>query len=384
MSALPNRPEPRLTRREVLTAAVAAFALPALFPEGAEAQSANLALPGPFRGRVIEVFHPGSVVEGKVRQEAVSEMVTRGMLALTGAKDETSAWKHFFGPGDVVGIKGSGVGRPHSVSQPETLLAVMRGLMLAGVRPQDILLFERYGEELRGSPYANIAPKGVQTASAVRNYDDVQTDLEGYDPTTFVEMPRVHSRADPQVAVNRRSHLCKIVSQQVTKVISVSTLKDHASAGITMALKNMSHGLVNNVSRSHLDAESNWCDTFIPTVVGMTKIREKVALHIGDGLIGTYDGGPGGWNPHFRTWEYRSLFFATDPVAMDRIGWTILDAKRASAELPPLAETGLKAKNPGFETFDKRQPEHVLLAAQAGLGEADLKKIQHQKLRLGG
>jgi uncharacterized protein (DUF362 family) len=188
---------------------------------------------------------------------------------------------------------------------------------------------------------------------------------------------------DPHNPINRRSHLCTVVSQEVDKVVNVCVLKDHASAGLTMALKNMSHGLVNNVVRSHASASINWCDTFIPTVVGMRAIREKVVLHVGDGLIGTFDGGPGAWNKHFRTWEYRSLFFATDPVAMDRIGWEILDRKRKEAGLPPLAHTGRKRVNPGHETFDRRQPEHVLLAARAGLGEGELKKIQHLRVRIG-
>jgi hypothetical protein len=144
----------------------------------------------------------------------------------------------------------------------------------------------------------------------------------------------------------------------------------------------MSHGFVNNVCRTHIDAGSNWCGTFIPAIVAMPRIRKKVVLHIGDGLIGTYDGGPGSWNPHFKTWEYRSLLFATDPVAMDRIGWEILDKKRVEAGLPKLAETGIKATNPGFEQFDHRQPEHVLLAAQAGLGEANLAKIAHTQIKL--
>ena len=52
----------------------------------------------------------------------------------------------------------------------------------------------------------------------------------------------------------------------------------------------------------------------------MPALRRKVVLQIGDGLIGTYDGGPGTWNPHFRTWEYRALFFATEPVAPARVG----------------------------------------------------------------
>ena len=69
---------------------------------------------------------------------------------------------------------------------------------------------------------------------------------------------------------------------------------------------------------------------------------------------------------------------------MDRVGWQILDRKRAQHNLPPLAQTGIKLKNPGLETFDQRQPQHVLLAAKAGLGEADLSKIVHKRVELKG
>jgi len=305
------------------------------------------------------------------------------MRELTGEKEEAAAWKRFFTPDDVVGIKVCPVGRPRSISQPETLLEVIRGLNLAGVKNTQIVLFNRYKDEFTEAGLAKIAPEGVRCLWASAAYDEVQTSLDGYDPETFAEMPRVMTGQDPNVAVNRRSHLCLIVSKQLTKVVNVCVLKDHASAGITMALKNMSHGMSNNVCRSHATKSINWCDTFIPTVVSLPAIRRKVVLHVGDGLIGTYDGGPGTWNPHFRTWEYRSLFFGTDPVAMDRVGWAILDAKRAAEGLPPLAETGAALKNPGHESFDRRQPEHVLLAAKAGLGEADLAKIEHRKVRLG-
>jgi uncharacterized protein (DUF362 family) len=195
-------------------------------------------------------------------------------------------------------------------------------------------------------------------------------------------MKRTNPNVDAKEDANRRSHLIDVVSRQVDKVVNVPVLKDHASAGVTMCLKNLSHGCTNNVARSHANKSLNWCDSFIPTVVALDKIRQKVVLHIGDGLIGTYGGGPGNWNPHFRTWEYRSLFFATDPVAMDRIGWQILDEKRAKEGLPALAETGITLKNPGSESFDQRQPQHVLLAAAAGLGEADLKKIKRRKIAL--
>lgn len=370
-----------LTRREALLA-VTACALPPSLWTKAPSPTPHYALPGPYRGRVVEVYHPGSVVEGKVRKTAVREMIQRGLTALTGTANETAAWRRFFSPGDVVGIKVCPVGKPKAISQPETILEVIRGLNLAGVNNRDILLFNRYEQEMAECGYDKYLPKGIRMAAASKDFDPFQVSIQGYDPQAFVEMERVHHMLSLVEASHRRSHLCNIVSKQVNKVVNICVLKDHASAGITMALKNMSHGFVNNVSRSHSHASNNWCDTFIPTVVSMPKIRQKVVLHIGDALFAVYDGGPGAWSPHFRIWEYKSMFFATDPVAMDRVGWEIIDRKRLSNGLPRLAETGLRATNPGFEQFDRRQPEHVLLAGQWGLGEADLKKIDHRKIRL--
>src|SRR4029078_1846935 len=96
-------------------------------------------------------------------------------------------------------------------------------------------------------------------------------------------------------------------------------LKDHRSAGVTLALKNMSHGMNNNVARSHLSgiahgfdtpAKSlgpNQCNTFIPQAVAQSRLREKATLHILDGLIGVYEGGPGCWNRTWVTWRHVGL-----------------------------------------------------------------------------
>lgn len=371
-----------LSRREVLLGATA-LAVTRYSDAATEGSKQAYALPGPYRGKVVEVYHPASVAQSKINGDAVRDMMERGMCELTGAKDEATAWKKFFKPGDVVAVKGSAVGQPLSISQHETLKEVFRGLALAGVRSQDIILYERYEVELFGAGFDRIIPQGARFAFVSHNADGTQTEIDNYDPETYVEFTKVMTGVDGKTPINRRSHLNMVISKQATKVINVAALKDHSSAGVTMALKNMSHGFVNNVCRTHIDAGNNWCGTFIPAIVAMPKIRQKVVLHIGDGLIGTYDGGPGNWNQHFKTWEYRSLFFATDPVAMDRIGWEILDKKRVAEGLPKLKDSGIKATNPGFEQFDYRQPEHVLLAAQAGLGEADLKKIQHIRLKLG-
>jgi uncharacterized protein (DUF362 family) len=191
----------------------------------------------------------------------------------------------------------------------------------------------------------------------------------------------VYPGDDASNPAKRRSSLCRIVSQQVDKVINVPTLKDHTSAGITMALKNMTYGLVNNVARTHA-APDNWTQDFIPAIASMPKLRSKVVLHIADALIGCYDGGPSPDHPNFSPFTYGALLFSTDPVAMDRVGWQILDAQRAKVGLPPLAECGRLLIDRGYEPFDRRQPQHVLTAGAAGLGVSDLRRIRHRVVSL--
>ena len=176
-------------------------------------------------------------------------------------------------------------------------------------------------------------------------------------------------------------------------------LKDHRSAGVTLALKNLSHGSVNNVCRSHI---SNWnvamqgfehgmtmnsCGTFIPAIVSLPRIREKAVLQILDGLVATYEGGPGAWNSTFATWNQNSLFFATDPVAMDHVGWRIIDKKRAKEGWAPVARMGIEGEHRSVkagnlqmpsEQFQMRQPEHISLAATLGLGTFEMHRIEHR------
>src|SRR5262245_2290204 len=117
-------------------------------------------MPGPYPGRVVEVNHPGSVNDSNViYPEAVRDMVDRGMRELTGAEHSSEAWKRFFGPDDVVGIKVNPVGRRYrptqtpAISSPALVVEVVQGLKQAGVRPHNIILFERYADQFRDAGY---------------------------------------------------------------------------------------------------------------------------------------------------------------------------------------------------------------------------------------
>jgi hypothetical protein len=422
-------------------------------------------MPGRYPGRVLEVRHPEAVSRfNVVNRDAVEAMVDRGMAELTGAdpRDVAAAWGAFFQKGDVVGIKVNPVGRKPrpgepgrvanavgSISSPELLVKVVRCLRAVGIPDQDIVVFERYASEFIEAGYADLMTRelpDVRWYAAATGYGDDQLDIAGfdggrgrlspeaerhvagYDPDVFVTMgfcmPQ-HSKNDDR---RFRTHLSAIVTRLVNKVITLPVLKDHRSAGVTLALKNLSHGMNNNVARSHLSGIAhgfgdlsqavsgpNQCNTFIPLAVSQHVTRQKATLHILDGLIGVYEGGPGNWNTTWGTWRHRGLFFATDPVALDHVGWDLIDAKRAEEGWPPVGRMGLArqtrrgaaagevaalaAAGPAqeaalaaatghlrggraSEVFNLRQPDHIVLAGKLGLGHFDRDRISHRLVTL--
>jgi hypothetical protein len=432
------------------------FAPPPFTGATREVARPDFAMPGPYPGRVVEVRRADAVSpDNVVNQAAVAAMVDRGMGELTGAdpRDAPSAWGRLFQKGDVVGVKINPVGRAPKPDEPgrvrnavgaisnhALVVEVVRRLQDAGVRPQDIVVYDRYADEFIDAGYANLVERelpGVRWAASAAHYTDTQVDVTGFDdgrddPRLSAEAQRRVAGYDPDVFTvmgfcgpqhknderRYRSHLSLIATRMVDKIVTLPVLKDHRSAGVTLALKNMSHGMNNNVSRSHLPGVAapggvmgpNQCNTFIPQAVSQTVLRQKATLHILDGLIGVYEGGPGCWNQTWGTWRRRSLFFATDPVALDHVGWDVIDQARAENGWAPVAQMGLDNQSPAStaataaapfgggllggatlyaaaqniqagrasEAFNMRQPEHVVLAGELGLGVFPRERIEHR------
>ncbi len=249
------------------------------------------------------------------------------------------------------------------------MLEVIAGLEAAGVKKKDMIVFERYKLEFMDAGMHKDVPDGVAWDGMGTRWDPIQLDITNYDPDEFVSMEVVGAGQDPKDERARCSHLGLIVTKRVNKIVMLPLLKDHGSAGVTGALKNMSHGLVNNVNRSHSTPETNVCNTFIPTIISHPIIRKKVVLHIMDAIKGVYQGGPHTKVEHPEwVWENNALLFATDPVAMDHVEWRQIDAKRQEKGLAPVAQVGKMGKDADREGLDIRQPQHITLAGNLGYG----------------
>ena len=194
-------------------------------------------MPGPFPGRVIGVEHPACIVSGAYQAEPVRKMMEKGMTALTGAPSWTDAWRSFFEKGDVVGIKVCPVGGPTLSSDATVLHNVIQGLSEAGVTARDVIVFNRYRQETFAAKIDKWIPAGVRTEFASEAYNEVQLDMDGYDPDHFMEMALIKPGENLNDPRYRRSYVCKVVTRQVNKFINLPVLKHHQSAGVTIALK---------------------------------------------------------------------------------------------------------------------------------------------------
>jgi uncharacterized protein (DUF362 family) len=252
--------------------------------------------------------------------------------------------------------------------------AILDGLREAGVTGRDVIVYNRYRQETMAAGIDKWLPEDVRMEFGSPAYNEIQLDMDGYDPDHYMEMALIkpgENWSDPHF---RRSYVARTITQQINKFINLPVLKHHQSAGVTVALKSMSHGMVNNVNRSHLTPTANACGMFIPSVVSLPVIREKAVLHICDAVKASYHGGPGG-RPQF-IWEHKTMYFATDPVALDKTAWKAIDAKRDTVGMASIA----LSKPDDASHFLNCQVEHIEIAGSLGLGVFDDSNIQVKRI----
>src|SRR5262249_7695674 len=146
-------------------------------PRAAAGQGApgeSFGVPGPYAGRVIEARHPAMIKGGVKDRAAIKATLARGMKELTGADDAVGAWRGFFEPGDVVGIKVVPNGFPIAPTSSELILEVIEGLKSAGVKPKDMIVFDRYKQEFMQAGIHKILPDGVLWGGETPDDDPTQ------------------------------------------------------------------------------------------------------------------------------------------------------------------------------------------------------------------
>jgi len=118
--------------------------------------AATPGMPGPFPGRVVKVKSDKCVdtTTNTANDQVVREMMAQGMRALTGAATTAEAWRRFFTPSDVVGIKVNCGGYPNCISAYEIVAETVRQLTTLGVPVSQIYVYERFQNQMDECNYA--------------------------------------------------------------------------------------------------------------------------------------------------------------------------------------------------------------------------------------
>ena len=301
-------------------------------------------------------------------QGVVDRMVAGVICAVTGKPTPSEAWRSLVKPGEKIGIRVATQPGPVGGTHPQVAKAVVDQLVAAGIKPSDIIVWDRRQQDLIAAGYERVPGLSLRWIEQGAGFDPratVECSAIGqlvYGDLSFKENRT--SLADilgPKAQLSNESHLPVILSREVDKVINIPSLCDSTYTGINGALAGMTLGILDNWRR--FGNGRGFADSALAEVYSDPRIGKKVILTIMDAMVLQYAGGP--FPSPVNCAEYAALFASRDPVAIDATALRLLDEQRLVSKLPKASEDG----------------GHVAEAESRGLGNADEKMIK--LLRIG-
>jgi uncharacterized protein (DUF362 family) len=304
-------------------------------------------------GKVVKVSKSGTLQPNGLwpTDDAAKLMLERAMAELTGKSDLGEAFARFVHPSDKVAIKPNGIAGQKGAtmaSNKELVLAIVRGVLAAGVPASSITIYEQYPKFMAGTRIADRAcvldpafPAGIR-ATVHENSDAAMSEI------TVAGVATKFVRA----------------LTEATAVINVGLIKDHSICGYTGCMKNITHGSTINPQAFH----EHHASPQIAELYAQDVVKSRIRLHIVDGFKLIYDEGPLDKNKVRRV-PHEAVYASTDPVAMDVIGWGVVEKLRADNGLPSLKDAG-------------REPLYIRTAGELGLGIFDKNRISMREVTL--
>jgi uncharacterized protein (DUF362 family) len=268
-----------------------------------------------------------SLLRGKgtsVDSARLLKVLDRCIQTIYDSDSPQQAWKRAVRPGEVVGLKVNGLAGRGISTNVVLVEVICDRLREAGIPAKNIIVWDRLDSDLESA--------GFRVTSKADQVRFIGNDTVGYED-------------DLSIYGSVGSLLAKTLTQVCDAVINLPVLKDHSIAGVSMALKNFL-GAIHNPNKYHI----NVGDPYIADVNMLPPIRQKVRLHICDATTAQYEGGPS-YMPQW-TWQENGLLMSRDPVALDYVGWKIIERKRAEKGMKSLKEM-------------KREPNYIATAADS-------------------
>jgi len=282
--------------------------------------------------RVVEVDGVGLQSAFLADDARVAAAFNLGLLALTRTASVTDAWRSLVRTNDTVGIKVFSQPGPLSGTRPAVVAAVVRGLLAAGLPPDKIIIWDKHAADLRAAGFFRLgAQLGVGVAGAAE---------AGYDETNYYlpDSPIVGALVwgDSEFGkkgdgIGKKSFLSKLVSRQLTKIISVAPLLNENDAGLCGHFFSLCLGSVDNTRR--FEGDPDRLSVALPEIYALPSVGDRVVLNVTDALLGQYQGGPASFLQYATVLD--QLWLGRDPVALDTLALKELARQRKFFDVSP-------------------------------------------------
>jgi hypothetical protein len=332
---------------------------------GAQRAAAETGSPGtlsapPKRARVVVAEDSGAMVAFQPRRQPIESLVRRGLLRFTGKTTVKDAWLSLVTTQDVVGIKVVATPGPVTGTRLPVVAALVEGLLEAGLTPRQVIVWDKHLSNLRQAGFFELAEKyGVRVAGSAE---------AGYDENTYYDSFLLGRLIWGDVefgrkgdTVGRRSYVSRLVTREMTRIVSVPPLLNHNLLGVHGHLYSLAFGSIDNSLRFENNADQ--LAAAVPEVFALPAIGDRIAFCLTDALVAQYFGEEQSLL-HYST-PLQQLWFSTDPLALDVLAARELENRRQTSNAP-------RAK-PRQDLFEN--------AALLELGVAEIPRIDVETVR---
>lgn len=296
----------------------------------AAAGSGVVATNAPFAAsnRVVIVENENATDAYQPRPEPIRQMVDLGISRLLSTTNAAAAWRQLARTQEVIGLKVYCAPGSYGGTRPVLVAAVIEGMLAAGFPASNIVVWDKTRGELRRAGYFELAKRyGVTVEGALD---------AGWDATKFYEAPLVGNLlygdlefGNTSEGAGRKSYLSKLITRRINKVIQITPLLNHNTAGVCGNLYSLAMGSVDNTARFEVDPQR--MATAVPEIYALEALGDKVVLNIVDALICQYQGEDQGLL-HYSI-ALNEVRFSKDPLALDVLSLQELDWQRRAARV---------------------------------------------------
>lgn len=284
--------------------------------------------PSSIRSRVVIVENRESISAFNPNPDILNQMIERGLTSLTGKSGAQESWRSLVSTQEIIGIKVVSAPGAMSGTRPTVVAALVQSLLSSGFPRANLIIWDRNVADLRLAGFADIAERfGVGIAGCLQ---------EGYDPKTFYEAALLGKLVWGDLEFNRtsdgvgrKSHVSKLVTRKLTRVINVTPLLNHNLTGVSGNLYSLTFGSVDNTLR--FESAPTFLATAVPEIYALPELGDRVVLNIVDALICQYQGEER-TRLHYST-MLGQLRFSSDPVALDILSIEELNRQRQLAKI---------------------------------------------------